>query len=80
MKKQAYEFEGGDIMFYLERAMEGLEDDELTKGRIRTIYVKVRYGHTSIRDLAEYYNLPSQVIRDIASGKLFSNITKDLEI
>lgn len=78
MKRSADNFEGGDIMFYLEREMEGLKDDELTKGRIRTIYVKVRYGHTSIKELAEYYDLPPQVIRDIASGKLFSTITQDL--
>lgn len=82
--RKAQEFEGNDIMYYLEnpdelkRLVDGIVDDELTRGRIRTIYVKARYGQSSINQIAEYYNLPAPVIKDIASGKLFHGITADL--
>jgi len=78
-RNKAHNFEGNDIMYYLEnRLIDGIVDDELTRGRIRTIYVKVRYGQSSTNEIAEYYNLPVPVIKDIASGKLFHEITADL--
>lgn len=83
-RNKAHNFEGNDIMYYLEnpdelkRLIDGIVDDELTRGRIRTIYVKVRYGQSSTNEIAEYYNLSVPVIKDIASGKLFHEITADL--
>lgn len=76
--KKAEPFEGMDILYYLEREIDDIVDDELTKGRIRSIYVKIRYGQSTPSDLAEYYDLPIHVIRDIASGKLFKSVTRDL--
>lgn len=76
--ERAEAYEGQDIMFYLERDINEINDDELTKGRIRTIFVQLKYRQKSPIELAEYYDIPSQVIRDIGSGKLFGNITKDL--
>lgn len=82
--KRPMDFEGKDIMYYLEhpdeleRLLDGVVDDELTRGRIRTIYVKMKYGQTSARELAEYYDLPVQLIKDIASGKVFGKITSDI--
>lgn len=81
MRDRARDFEGKDIMYYLEhpdelkRLVDGVIDDELTTGRIRTIYVKVNYGQSSIKDVADYYDLPIRVVKDIASGKLFRDIT-----
>lgn len=83
MKKKADEFEGRDIMWYinhpdeLERWMENINDDELTAGRIRSIYVRVRYGHERASDVAKYYDLPVSVVNDIGNGKLFGNITNN---
>lgn len=80
MKQKAEEFEGRDILFYLERDMDSIQDDELTKGRIRTIYVKLKYGHGRVaEELAEYYDLPVEIIKDIGHGKLFREITKDMD-
>ena len=81
---KAKEFEGKDIMYYLEHTEEcelfvkGLKDDELTAGRIRTIYVRMNYGSGSAKELANYYDLPIRVIKDIASGKLFRSITRGI--
>lgn len=84
MSRRAEKFEGRDIMWYLshptelEQFLDGVIDDELTKGRIRTIYVKIKYGSASVRELANYYDLDEALIRDIANGKIFSELTKDL--
>ena len=48
MKKKADEFEGRDIMWYinhpdeLERWMDNINDDELTAGRIRSISLSLQ--------------------------------------
>lgn len=79
---KADEFEGRDIMWYLEhpeelrKLMEGIIDDELTKGRIRSIYVRVNYGQNSVKEVAKYYDLPVKLIKDIADGRIFEEITK----
>lgn len=80
MKKRgnADPFEGHDIMMYIEREMDGIDDDELTKGRIRSIFVRLKYRQSSPNQLAEYYDLPVQVIKGIGSGQLFGSITRDL--
>lgn len=76
-KSKALEFEGIDIMTLLAKG-ENLAADELTKGRIRTIYSQVKYGNKSPREIAEYYNLPVKLIRDIANKKIFQKIIEDL--
>lgn len=73
--------EGKDIMYYidhpteLKKLMDGIIDDELTTGRIRTIYVRMNYGNASATDLAKYYDIPVKVVKDIANGRLFGFIT-----
>lgn len=76
--EKAEAFEGQDIMFYLERDIDEINDDELTKGRIRSIYVQLKYRQKGPTEIAEYYEIPLQVVRDIGSGKLFGSITRDL--
>lgn len=80
-RDKAHEFEGNDIMELVTRVMEhgdDIIDDELTKGRIRSIYTQLRYGSKRIQEVAEYYNLPIQLIKDIRDGKIFRKITSDL--
>ena len=78
-REHADKYEGEDVMRLLQLAQSGaIVDDELTKGRIRTIYVKVVYGRNKPKEIAEYYGLPEQLIKDIASGKIFRNITRDM--
>ena len=81
MNARAEPFEGQDILNLLERMDNGDDDcSELTKGRIRSIYVKLKYGgERYASNLAEYYDLPIELIKDIGRGKVFKNITKDLE-
>lgn len=76
--EKAETYEGEDIMFYVTKNYDAIKDDELTKGRIRSIYVAIKYGTSTPSDLAEYYNIPIRVIRDIMSGKLFAQVTEDL--
>ncbi len=77
--RHAEKYEGQDIMDLLSLANSNeIIDDELTKGRIRTIFVKVNYGYEDPRKIAEYYSLPIKVIKDIASGKIFRSITCDM--
>lgn len=78
-QEKAEAFEGQDIMFYLERDVDEINDDELTKGRIRSIYVQLKYRQKDPTSIAEYYDIPLKVVRDIGSGKLFGNITEDLK-
>ncbi len=70
------------IMWYLEhpdelkKLIDSIDDnDELTAGRIRTIYARINYGNEDINKIARYYNLPVKIIKDIGNGKLFSEIT-----
>lgn len=80
-EKKAKEFEAGDILWYLEhpdelqKFLDGVIDDELTKGRIRSIYVRVKYGQASVKEIAEYYDLPEKLVRNIADGITFRGIT-----
>lgn len=77
MRKHAEKYEGEDVMRLLQLASsDEVNDDELTKGRIRTIFVKVVYGHERPSAVAEYYNIPVQLVKDIAAGKVFRNITR----
>lgn len=79
--KKAEEYEGRDIMWYLEhpdeleKLMEGIIDDELTVGRIRSIYVQKTYGSKSSKEIAAYYDIPVKLVNDIAEGKVFREIT-----
>lgn len=75
---KAEPFEGQDIMYYIEKEIDDIQDDELTKGRIRSIFVQVNFGDKFPAEIAEYYDIPVKVVRGIASGKLFSSITKDI--
>lgn len=79
--KKSLPFEGEDIIrSILNNPDINVDDiicDELTKGRIRTIYVQLRYGKKNARDVAEYYDLPVQLVRDIGSGKIFKSITSE---
>ena len=61
-----------------EITLDDIEDDELTKGRIRTIYVSLNYGSKTAKELSEYYDIPVQAVKDIGSGKLFGSITRDI--
>lgn len=65
---------------YLQRFLDSVDDtDELGKGRIQTIYARMKYGHADPNELAEMYKLPVKVINGIASGKIFREITKRVE-
>ena len=72
-------FEGRDIVAMLAQGMDvdDIIDDELTKGRIRTIYVQMKYGTKRPMEIAEYYNLPIELIKDIRDGKIFRKITSE---
>ena len=75
-------FEGQDILAYWERMRddeEAEDTNELTKGRIRTIYVKLKYGQNTEQEMADWYNLPVQFVKDIRYGRIFRNITKDID-
>lgn len=70
------------IMWYidhpdeLEKLIDEIDDNnEMTIGRIRTIYARVNYGNEDINKIAKYYNLPIKIIRDICNKKIFANIT-----
>ena len=77
-QRKAEPFEGKDIMYYLEKEIEDIQDDELTKGRIRSIFVQVNFGNKSVSEIAKYYNIPTDVVRGIAEGRLFKSITNDI--
>lgn len=76
---KAEPFEGQDIMDYIEKELDDIKDDELTAGRIRSIYVQVNFGDKPPREIAEYYDIPVKVVRDIADGKLFRSITQNID-
>ena len=84
MGKKADDFEGMDIMWYinhpdeLEKLMDGIIDDELTTGRIRSIYVQVNYGHNNPGRIADYYNIPVEAVKAIANGSLLGKLTKSI--
>lgn len=79
MKDRAEKFEGDDIMRALANCnVDDIIDDELTRGRIRTIYTQLKYGTKKVYEIAEYYNLPPQLIRDIRDKKICRKITEDL--
>lgn len=75
---KAEAWEGEDIMYYIGKDLEAIKCDELTAGRIRSIYSRIEYGDSTPSDLARYYEIPIKVIRDIAAGKIFESITRDL--
>lgn len=79
-RDKAEPYEGQDIMVLLDQVMNNKDivADELTKGRIRSIYVKTKYGSDSLRSIADYYDIPIAVVKDIESGKIFRSITSDL--
>lgn len=66
------------ILNYVTNHIDDIEDDELTKGRVQSIFLQVNLGHKSIREVAEYYNLPPKVVKAIAEGKLFRSVTQDI--
>lgn len=72
-------FEGRDIVAMLAQGMDvdDIIDDELTKGRIRTIYVQMKYGTKRPFEIAEHYALPVDLIKDIRDGKIFRSITQE---
>ena len=78
-EKAAKFFEGQDILAMLAQGMnvDDVIDDELTKGRIRTIYIQMKYNTKRPREIAEYYNLPIDLVKDIRDGKIFSKITQE---
>lgn len=78
-EKAAKFFEGQDILDMLAQGMnvDDVIDDELTKGRIRTIYIQMKYNTKRPREIAEYYNLPIDLVKDIRDGKIFSKITQE---
>lgn len=53
-------------------------DDELTRGRIRSIYAQLQYGDGNVNKISRYYGLPRQLIIDIKRGKIFRNIINGL--
>lgn len=61
----------------LQKEIDNIEDDKLTKGRIRAIYV-LQYGSMNIIEVADHHKLPVDLIRDIWEGKRFRKITEDL--
>lgn len=64
----------------LQMFLDSIDDtDELGRGRIQTIYARMKYGHADPHELAEMYKLPVKVINGIASGKIFREITKRVE-
>lgn len=54
--------------------MSGIIDDELTRGRIRTIYVRMVYGHESPEVVAKYYGLPVRLMEDIRDKQIFKEV------
>ena len=77
-KEKIRESEGRDIIHLLEKDIEDINDDELTKGRIRSIYAKLKYGSSTAYEIADYYGLPEELIKDIGRGKVFADITADM--
>ena len=78
-RTHADKYEGEDVIRLLELAQSrAIIDDELTKGRIRTIFVQVVYGKSNPKKVADYYGLPEQLIKDIARGKVFRDITRGM--
>jgi hypothetical protein len=73
MKKgrhKANKYEGEDILNLFELASsDQIIDDELTRGRIRAIYVRVKYGKESTQSIANYYDVSEELIRNIVDGK-----------
>lgn len=76
---KAEPWEGEDIMYYIGKDLGTIKCDELTTGRIRSIYSRIRYGVSTPSDLAGYYGIPIKVIRGIGDGKLFRELTRDLD-
>lgn len=74
----AEDYEGQDIMYYVNRKINDIKDDNLTVERIRGIYVQIKLGNKYPAELAHYYNIPVKVVADIAAGILFNPLTKDL--
>lgn len=72
-------FEGRDIVSMLAQGVnvDDVIDDELTKGRIRTICIQMKYGTKRPREIAEYYDLPVDLIKDIRDGRIFGKITRE---
>ena len=69
-------YDGEELVNLIELAnSDKIISDELTRGRIRTIFVRAKYGMDSISTLAEYYDLPKEFIRDMVKGKIFADIT-----
>lgn len=63
-------------------AQEGIEvpdDCKLTKERIRTIYVKMKFGSSSPESVSEYYGIPVKLAILIKEGRAFRSITQDLQ-
>lgn len=73
--------EGLEVANYIAAVMEddSIVCDELTAGRIRTIYVQLKYKQKTSREIADYYDLPIDLIRDIGHGKAARKITRDLD-
>jgi hypothetical protein len=70
-------YDGDSMLDLIDLAYsDAIVDDELTRGRIRAIYVRVKYGKESIGSIAEYYGVPETFIRDLSKGKIFADITQ----
>lgn len=78
-RDKAESWEGEDILYYIGKDLEKIKCDELTKGRVRSIYASLKFGDSTPSDLAEYYGISIKVIRSIGEGKLFGELTRDLD-
>jgi hypothetical protein len=70
-------YEDIDILELLMSSEEEAET-KLTRERIRTIYSQLKYGSKKTYEIAAYYKLPVELIRDIRDGNVFRKITEDL--
>ena len=79
-RNKAQEFEGNNIIRELlpNVNVDDIADDKITRGRIRSIYTQSKYGSKRVEDIAKYYDLPVQLIKDIRDKKAFRKITEDL--
>lgn len=77
-RKQSKDQNMADLLKYVIENGDEIIDDELTRGRIRSIYTQITYGIKGPREVAHYYGLPVDLVRDIANRKVFASITADL--
>lgn len=76
IETEPLEFPG--IMTYLNDKTKNIDDDEFTKYEIRAIFIGIHYNRSKLKDIADYYEIPINVVRGIAARKLFSSVTKNI--